>query len=141
MWCWVALLYGVFWISSSTALICSSIGMRGESERVGPLKTFQRRRFAGSPLPDGANAFGLQALDRVQDQPPGAGRVRRQVEAAQHAVHEQAGFVEHLLELREGVRADGRREFPGPLLVDDDLTGLAPPPEQVERGILKDDGA
>src|SRR5436309_1496304 len=92
-------------------------------------------------LPHRANAFGLQALDRVQDQPPRAGRVRRQVEAAQHAVHEQAGFVEHLLELREGVRADRRREFPGPLLVDDDLTGLEPPPEQVERGILKDDSA
>src|SRR2546422_2428588 len=96
---------------------------------------------ASLSLPHRANAFGLQALDRVQDQPPRAGRVRRQVEAAQHAVDEQAGFVEHLLELREGVRADGRREFPGPLLVDDDLTGLEPPPEQVERGILKDDGA
>src|SRR5206468_11850823 len=52
-----------------------------------------------------------------------------------------ASGVEHLLELCEGVRADGRRELPSPLLIDDDLTGLEPPPEQVERGILKDDGA
>src|SRR5256885_9209018 len=92
-------------------------------------------------LPNRANAFGLQALDRVQDERRRAGRVRRQVEAAEHAMDEQASGVEHLLELREGVRADGRREFPSPLLVDDDLTGLEPPPEQVERGILKDDGA
>src|SRR5436309_15989323 len=92
-------------------------------------------------LPHRANAFGLQALDRVQNHAPRPRRVRRQVEAAEHAVDEQAGFVEHLLELREGVRADGRREFPSPLLLDDDLTGLEPPPEQVERGILKDDGA
>src|SRR2546428_8340741 len=108
MWCWVALLYGVFWISSSTALICSSTAMECETERVGPLKTFQRPPFAGSPLPDGANALGLQAFDGVQDQPPGAGRVRRQVEAAEHAMDEQAGVVEHLLQFREGVRADGR---------------------------------
>src|SRR2546425_10583801 len=91
--------------------------------------------------PPRANACGLRALARGRATPPRGGRVRRQVEAAQHAVDKQAGFVEHLLELREGVRADGRREFPGPLLVDDDLTGLEPPPEQVERGILKDDGA
>src|SRR2546427_1536962 len=92
-------------------------------------------------LPNRANAFGFQALDRVQNHAPRPRRVRRQVEAAEHAMDEQASGVEHLLELREGVRADGRREFPGPLLVDDDLTGLEPPPEQVERGILKDDGA
>src|SRR2546422_13695 len=91
-------------------------------------------------LPHGANAFGLQALDRVQDQPPGAGRVRRQVEAAEHAVDEQAGFVEHLLEFREGVRADRRGELPRPFPIDDYLAGLEPPPEQVERRVLEDDG-
>src|SRR2546428_2811552 len=101
MWCWVALLYGVFWISPSTALICSSIAMRCETERVGPLKTFQRPRLRR--LPHRANAFALPALHRVQDQPPGPGRVRRQVEAAAHAVADHARIVEHLLELREGV--------------------------------------
>src|SRR2546428_13296679 len=136
MWCWVALLYGVFWISSSTALICSSMAMRCETERVGPLKTFQRAAL----LPHCADAFRLQTLDGVQDQPPGTSRVRRQVEAAQHAVDEQAGFVEHLLEFREGVRADGRGEFPRLFPVDDHLAGLEPPPEQIKRRILEDDG-
>src|SRR3989454_6337186 len=49
MWCWVDLLYGVFWISSSTALICSSMAMRCETERVGPLKTFQRSHSSTTP--------------------------------------------------------------------------------------------
>src|SRR5438552_1776291 len=99
MWCWVALLYGVFWISSSTALIWSPIAMRCETERVGPLKTFQASSIAAvtgpdtalaiasprghgraaskaSLLPHGADAFGLEALDRVQDHRPRASRVR-----------------------------------------------------------------
>src|SRR2546426_9631380 len=88
---------------------------------------------ASLSLPHRANAFGLQALHRVQDQPPGAGRVRRQVEAAEHAVDEQARIVEHLLELREGVRADRRGEFSRPFPIDDYLAGLEPPPEQIER--------
>src|SRR5207249_5492242 len=83
----------------------------------------------------------LQSIDRIHDHPPRTRRVRRQVEAAEHAMHEQAGGVEHLLELREGVRTDGRGEFPRPFPIDDHLARLEPTPEQVERGVLEDDGA
>src|SRR5207245_4104072 len=55
-------------------------------------------------------------------------------------VDEQARIVEHLLQLREGVRADRRGEFPRPLPVDDHLASLESPPEEVERGVLEDDG-
>src|SRR5436309_2416952 len=106
-----------------------------------PRGTWESDRKSVFLLPNRANAFGFQALDRVQNHAPRPRRVRRQVEAAEHAMDEQASGVEHLLELREGVRADRRGEFPCPLPVDDHLAGLEPPPEQVERGILKDDGA
>src|SRR3990172_4858828 len=74
MWCWVALLYGVFWISSSIALIWSSIGI-ASPERVGPVaknlsslrtsgllesdfvpfRVPERRHAAEVLLPDGAD--------------------------------------------------------------------------------------
>src|SRR2546428_13948162 len=114
------------------------MAMRGDSERVGHLKTFQRRGSTGTTIPDGANAFRLQAFDRVQDQAPGAGRVRGQVEAAEHAVDEQAHIVEHLLEFREGGRADRCGEFPRPLPVDDYLAGPGSAPEEGERNVLHD---
>src|SRR2546427_12702784 len=59
-------------------------------------------------LPNRANAFGFQALDRVQNHAPRPRRVRRQAEAAQHAPHEQASAVQQLLDLREAVRASDR---------------------------------
>src|SRR2546428_12299025 len=52
---------------------------------------------------------------------------------------EKACCVEHLSELRQGVRADGRGELPRSLPVDDRLAGLETPPEQVERCVLEDD--
>src|SRR2546427_614299 len=54
---------------------------------------------------------------------------------------EKACCVEHLSELRQGVRADGRGELPRSLPVDDHLAGLETPPEQVERCVLEDDRA
>src|SRR5438445_10845151 len=54
---------------------------------------------------------------------------------------EKACCVEHLSELRQGVRTDGRGELPRSLPVDDHLAGLEPPPEQVERWVLEDDRA
>src|SRR5690349_15805971 len=54
---------------------------------------------------------------------------------------EEAFGVEHLLELRERVRADGRGEFPRALPVDDHLARLEPAPEQVERCVLQDNRA
>src|SRR2546428_4610034 len=52
---------------------------------------------------------------------------------------EQADPVEHLPELRQGVRTDRRGELPRSPPVDDYLAGLETPPEQVERCVLKDD--
>src|SRR3989442_2865475 len=52
---------------------------------------------------------------------------------------EQADPVEHLPELRQGVRTDRRGELPRSLPIDDHLAGLKTPPEQVERCVLKDD--
>src|SRR2546426_4613088 len=52
---------------------------------------------------------------------------------------EQADPVEHLPELRQGVRTDRRGELPRSLPIDDHLAGLETPPEQVERRVLKDD--
>src|SRR5207245_11005753 len=90
-------------------------------------------------LPDRANALGFQALDRVQDHAPGARRVRRQVEASEDAVDEEAFGIEHFLELGERVRTHGRGELPRALPVDDHLARLEPAPEQIERCVLKDD--
>src|SRR2546425_13305566 len=52
---------------------------------------------------------------------------------------EQADPVEHLPELRQGVRTDRGGELPRSLPIDDHLAGLKTPPEQVERCVLKDD--
>src|SRR5436309_3070436 len=126
------------WVSktSSTALIFASIA-------IWQWPTQSESKWIPScvPLPDRANAFRLQALDRIPAHPARTRRVGRQVEAAEHAMREQAGGVEHLLELREGVRTDGRGEFPRPFPIDDHLARLEPTPEQVERCILEDDGA
>src|SRR5256886_5302708 len=46
MWCCVALLYGVFWISSSTALIWSSRDIRHVSEESNHLKSYSLSRRA-----------------------------------------------------------------------------------------------
>src|SRR2546430_17176382 len=78
--CWVALLYGVFWISSSTALICSSMGMRCETERVGPLKTFQRPRFAGYHtvrMPSGSRPLTAYRTNRQERAVYGRSEERR----------------------------------------------------------------
>src|SRR3989475_2069813 len=53
---------------------------------------------------------------------------------------EQAGPVEHLSELRQGVRTDRGRELPRSLPIDDHLAGLETAPEKIERCVLQDDG-
>src|SRR2546425_3203911 len=98
-----------------------------------------RAASKASLLPHGADAFGLEAFDRIQDHPPRPTRVRRQVQAAEYSMDEKACRVEHLSEFRQGVRTDRGGELPRSLPIDDHLAGLKTPPEQVERCVLKDD--
>src|SRR5438309_11913150 len=53
----------------------------------------------------------------------------------------QAHRVEHLLQFRQGVGPHGRGEFPRSLAVEDDLSSLEAPSQQVERRVLEDDGS
>src|SRR2546430_11707259 len=92
-------------------------------------------------LPYGSNALRFQTLHRVQHRPSGPRGVRRQVETSKHPMEGQSHGVEHLLQFCQGVGPHGRGEFPRSLAVQDHLPGLEPPPQQVERGVLEDDGS
>src|SRR3972149_1744858 len=89
-------------------------------------------------LPRGPDAFRLHALHRVQDHAPRPSVVGGQVEAAEHAVHEQALRIEEVPQLREGIRPHGRRVFVSPLAVDHDLTRLETTVQEIEGAVLED---